>query len=237
MNEEKNGVLSREDVDRVIKLAFEEWLKKQEQKERKNTNISSEIDGFEKDDDNKLKILEESFFKANGMPAINRELETLFGKEVIKNAKEGRVTELKELIEKNGKDYNKFVSMIEEFSKLEPAKKARKNLTEQDLEMLREKYRGIGNVLEEIKEKRINKNPNVKFPESVWKKYYVKGFKGNKEDLIENKNEQEKTTLLKREEFLNSIRVNEEDLIVQNDIKSEQIQMKALEKDDDELVL
>jgi len=167
---------------------------------------------------------------------------------------------LEELMEKDGHCFVEFMELLDDaYLEIYEPEKIEEDMSIVDTmksKAVQKKWKKVGKILDDIKKKRLKENPELVLPESNWKKaleFTEKTEKQYDEYLVEknskensaisklvsrNKYDSEENNFLsqKTSEFLDRIKINEEDLIVKNESKLVMEKIKKVEKEDDEII-
>jgi len=119
--------------------------------------------------------------------AVAKDLAQLYGDENIFDAYLNDPRKLEVLMEKDGKNYMEFTEMFDAHY----INAYRKKTSTQ--ETLKAGYEEIGQFIEEIKEKRQMENPGINLPESEWKKVLGRSEITKNDDVLDVKQESEKS--------------------------------------------
>jgi len=121
--------------------------------------------------------------RMEGFRNIEKDLSDLYGKEAVDKAIFGNDDKLKDLIEKEGKDYTEFKYLLDDCHLFMRSDSSLSPYIAAQQEMARKKYLEIGRFIEDIKEKRQKENPENALGKSHWKDAYINQFGGKEEDL------------------------------------------------------
>lgn len=139
-----------------------------------------------------------------GFLQVMQDLNSLYGKGIVKDTIFNGKSNLYDSMLNDGHDANKLIKLINEYHLLLYNKKGN-----DFKESAKLKYKEIGVIIEDIRDKKSKKNYAVNFPESKTKAFYINNLGGTESELKQLKSNENSLESIWQQNFDKSISVEE----------------------------